>query len=368
MIFLPGKADKLILNGECGKLQGSRIYLCKVLDSYYGKHSIIDSAVIENGKFTFVKDNMKPELYFLGTSTENGGYLFLEPASIKVKPENIKENEVVWNVSGSVLDRKYRDFMKDKYRVTYQHKRDSLNDLFFKARAKNDRDEMARVKKESIPYYEKGNVNEYQLAEEWVKVNKDNELGAYLYATVIFCRNDFQTVERVDKTRDYLSEFGDAAKKTDYFADMEKKMSDYENCAIGAVAPEITGLDTSGQPFKLSDLRGNYVVIDFWNSYCHWCREETPYLQKAMDRFKDKNFKVLGVSSDRIKAVWKQAIHEDKSYWNHLMLEKGNDVTDRYCIKGIPHIILIDPNGIILAKNLRLDETEKTVDKYIDKK
>lgn len=368
LILLPGKADKLVLKGESGKLQADRIYLCEVLDTYYGKHQIIDSAVVKNGKFTFVKDNIKPELYFLGTSTENGGYLFLESASIKVKPENIKENEVVWNVSGSVLDRKYRDFMKEKYRVTYQHKRDSLNDLFFKARAKDDRDEMARVKKESMPYYEKGNVSEYQLVEEWVKGNKDNELGAYLYATVIFRRNNFPTTESVKKTRAYLKEFGAAAQKTGYFADMEKKLSDYENCAIGAVAPEIVGLDTLGRPFKLSDLRGSYVVVDFWNSYCHWCREETPYLQKTLDRLKDKNLKILGVSSDRIKKLWLDAIHEDKSYWDHLMLQKGNDVMERYCIKGIPHILLIDPDGVILAKGMRWDEISEAAARYIENK
>ena len=89
---------------------------------------------------------------------------------------------------------------------------------------------------------------------------------------------------------------------------MEQQLSRYENCAIGHEAPEIVGKDTLGNELKLSDLRGNYVLVDFWNSYCHWCREETPALKRALEHFAGKNFKILGVSFDRVKKLWMDAI------------------------------------------------------------
>ena len=147
---------------------------------------------------------------------------------------------------------------------------------------------------------------------------------------------------------------------------IEKQLALYENCAIRHEAPEIVGRDTLGNIVRLSDFRGNDVMVDFWNSYCHWCWEETPVLKKALERFGGKNFKILGVSSDMYKDKWIEAIHEDGSYWDHLMLEKGNDVMDRYCIKGIPHIILVAPDGTILAKELCGEDLVKVPEKLMN--
>ncbi len=84
--------------------------------------------------------------------------------------------------------------------------------------------------------------------------------------------------------------FGPDAQQTPYITLMNAQLDRYAGCAIGAVAPEITGRDTLGNPIKLSDFRGKYVIVDFWDSYCHWCREETPWLRKALEAFKGKKF------------------------------------------------------------------------------
>ncbi len=93
-----------------------------------------------------------------------------------------------------------------------------------------------------------------------------------------------------------------------------------------------------------------------WDSYCHWCREETPWLRKALEAFKGKNFTILGVSDDRKKELWLAAIKEDHSNWGHLLLPPKTDIFTTYCIKGIPHIILVGPDGKILAKEMRHEE------------
>ncbi|MEG2792034.1 MAG: TlpA disulfide reductase family protein [Odoribacter sp.] len=348
-----GRGNNLVLRGEMGNLKGDKVYLCEVVDEYYSRHRIIDSAVVKEGKFVFQKENIKPELYFLETNAGVGGYLFLESVTMEVKPGRMAEDMINWVVVGSSLDQKYRDYLLEKNKIVARRQTDSLTDLFFKAREKEDEQEMARLKEESVPYYEKADREEYVLTEKWMKANKANEFGIYLYYSKMFRHKSFPTLEKVKEEQAYLSGFGDQAKKTNYFTRMEEQLALYAGCAIGSEAPEIVGLDTAGQMLKLSDLRGKYVIVDFWNSYCHWCREETPWLLEALTHFKNGNLAVLGVSSDRVKKLWINAIHEDKSAWYHLMLQREDQVMDRYCIKGIPHLVLVDPQGKILAKDFR---------------
>ena len=243
--------------------------------------------------------------------------------------------------------------------------KDSLNALFYEARERQDREEMARIKNESMPYYDEGVKRERMFVDSYIQENKANPLGIYLYYSRVFQRKDFPTEEEIAAEREYIQSFGEMAKVSSSFMKMEQQLSRYENCAIGHEAPEIVGKDTLGNELKLSDLRGNYVLVDFWNSYCHWCREETPALKRALEHFAGKNFKILGVSFDRVKKLWMDAIHEDGSYWDHLMLEKGDDVMERYCIKGIPHIILVGPDGKILAKELRGQDLIDVPDQFV---
>ena len=141
-----------------------------------------------------------------------------------------------------------------------------------------------------------------------------------------------------------------------YVKDLDGIIKQLENVQIGKVAPEFSLPDTAGVSVSLSDFRGKYVIVDFWDSYCHWCREETPWLRKALEAFKGKNFTILGVSDDRKKELWLAAIKEDHSNWDHLLLPPKTDIFTTYCIKGIPHIILVGPDGKILAKEMRHEE------------
>ena len=358
----PGKQ---IIHGETGDLSTNKIYLCEITSEYWGTHQAVDSAEVVNGKFVFELKNVKPELYFLGDSPNHGGYFFLDGKDIKVQPEKVTEEEILWKVEGSPLDLKYRAFMKQWDEATYKHISDSLDQCFYKAREVDDRDEMARIKEESMPYYERGRERGVALVKEVVDKNKENPFGMYLYYYKQFQHKDFPRMEDITAEKAYVESFGVAAKDTRYLPWIIKRLDMYENCAIGHEAPEIVGKDTLGNTLRLSDFRGNYVLVDFWNSYCHWCREETPALKKALVHFKGKNFKILGISSDRVKKLWTDAIHEDGSYWDHLMLEKGDNVMERYCIKGIPHIILVGPDGKILAKELRGQDLIDIPDKFV---
>ena len=136
----------------------------------------------------------------------------------------------------------------------------------------------------------------------------------------------------------------------------------------GAVAPEIKLQTPDGKMVSLSSFRGKYVLIDFWASWCGPCRQENPNVVKAYQAFKDKNFTILGVSLDEDKDKWLQAIDKDNLTWTHISDLKGwQSVAARdYNVNGIPANFLVDPNGIIIASNLRGPELSAKLDQVLN--
>lgn len=164
----------------------------------------------------------------------------------------------------------------------------------------------------------------------------------------------------------YFSKFSGNALKGPYASALDKAINDAKLGAVGSMAIDFTQKDVNGKPVSLSSFKGKYVLLDFWASWCGPCRQENPNVVKAYNRYKAKNFTVLGISLDQEKSRWLEAIKADGLSWTQLSDLKywNNSVAQIYKIQSIPANMLIDPTGRIVGKNLRgaeLDEMLKSI-------
>ncbi|GHT10696.1 thiol:disulfide interchange protein [Bacteroidia bacterium] len=153
--------------------------------------------------------------------------------------------------------------------------------------------------------------------------------------------------------------------------DYEKKIEAWKATSVGAIAPEFTQNDQNGEPVKLSDFRGKYLLIDFWASWCGPCRQENPNVVKAYTAYNDKGFTILGISLDdeakKGKENWLKAIEADNLTWAHVSDLKywNNEVAKQYGINAIPANFLLDPTGKIIGRNLRGDALTAKLAEYL---
>lgn len=126
----------------------------------------------------------------------------------------------------------------------------------------------------------------------------------------------------------------------------------FKNSKIGSEAPPFSLKDLDGNIIRLSDFRNNnYVLLDFWASWCGPCREDSPYLEEINRNFKNKGLKIIGISRDENLDSWKKAILKDNMDWiNISTIENGSEIEEEYFVWGIPHRVLIDKDGVIIGK------------------
>lgn len=289
------------LKGVIKGISNGMVYL----EEFRGKnYFVIDSAQIKNELFTF-KGNL-PTTSLYGLSLSRGGYpavFFLENKKFSVHFTPYGEIEKVEN--------------------------SPVNELFF-------------ANKELV------SDDGYNI-DSLVTCFPDSPVAAY------FLYNNFLQKLPFDKLKAIRSRLSPQLNSLQFVVDMDNIIGRLEKVQIGRIAPDFSLPDTIGTPVSLSSFRGKYVLIAFWASWCGPCRKENMNVVAVYDKFKDKNFTIIGISLDEKKKDWLNAIHKDKLEWTHVSELKSwkSDITKLYAIPSVSSNVLINPEGMIIAKNLR---------------
>ena len=300
-------SNPLQLKGTTSGVKEGKVYLQKFENKMF---FTIDSASIKDGRFSFATKVKLPELYGLTLEkSRNPLYIFLEnkPVSVVLDSASYYRNS---KVSGS-----------------------KAQDIF-------------------TAYKE--NQREVKI-DEFIKQNPSSIVSAY----VLY--RDFSYRLTAEQIRSNLNLLDPALQKTQYVSVLKELIPVLNRVGAGNKAIDFTANDPDGKPVKLSDHFGKYLLVDFWAGWCGPCRRENPHVVAAYNKYKDKGFDVLGVSLDKTKESWVKAIADDKLTWTHVSdLAFWNSAPAKlYGVRAIPANFLIDPTGVIIARNLRgkdLDE------------
>lgn len=199
-------------------------------------------------------------------------------------------------------------------------------------------------------------VQSQQLLDLIPRMSKSKALALIIYS--------YNNHKPADELEVLLNRFDAGIRNCYGLSQMQHKIDLVKGCEIGRPSPDFELKNLKGQSVKLSSLRGKYTLIDFWASWCGPCRKEIPNLKKVYAAYKDKGLQLIGVSLDNSDAAWRKAVEEEQL--DYLQLNDPENITGKlYNFSGIPFIILISPEGIILEKGLRGAEVEEKVAKFL---
>lgn len=314
----------------------------------------IDSLIVSDKKEFAFEGKLKEAGFFSLQSKNIELYSFFaldnEPITIY-----LAKNELLYvkSYSGSSLN----GFLQkiDGLNARFQTLTDSLNKLYILYSNTNPSAGSALM----TDYQNESKKFNFKI-KDLIKSNPKNIVS--VYAT------EFLDKEKEISFLDSLAaDFKSQNSTSDYILSFITNTEKMSSNAVGSKARDFSLNTPDGNKISLSDYKGKYTLIDFWASWCGPCRKENPALVKVFQKYKNKNFDILGVSLDDDLVKWKNAITADKLDWKHVSDLKGwdNEVAVMYGVESIPQSFLIDTEGKIIAKSIRSEELDTILEKLL---
>lgn len=348
------KTGEFELKGKIGSLNApATLYFSYMND---GEH--MDSVTLADGRFSFrgKTDSPAPARLILDYTGEGMGaalgrsdyyLLYIENGTILLRSDDSLHKAVI-----------SRSPINDEYRKYIAHIGGQIHELNAAMNAKaaaateeqrSDRSFWAEMNRE----YRLMLDHRAESQREFARIYPDSHFSVVALSESAGSDIDVEVIEPLFDAID------ERVRNTPEGKALAQRIHAAKTITIGGTAPDFTQNDSEGRAVSLSDYRGKYVLLDFWASWCGPCRAESPYLVKAIEKYADRGFDVLGVSldSEKDRGAWIKAMKDDGYSWTNISDLKGwnNEAARLYGIRAIPQNYLLDPSGVIIAKDLRGD-------------
>ncbi|MEN8121013.1 MAG: TlpA disulfide reductase family protein [Bacteroidota bacterium] len=340
------------INGTITGYESGMVFL-KKRDS--GNWVTLDSMESNKGKFNFKGKMDTPEIYYITFGNNKKiSRIFLDNSNItfSVNMDDLR-NPVI---KGSKAQDQY-----NQYRDEIKSFDDKLKDLYQQYMAAQKEGNKELLKQIDSTYYA---INDEKTGfiKNYISSNNKSAITPYVFLSGLSYTLEVNEMDSIFKLLD------ESLASSPYYEIMGEKIKVLRNVEIGKKAPDFTLNDTLGNPISLSSFKGKYLLIDFWAAWCGPCRAENPNNVKLYADYKDKGFEIFGVSFDNGSKAWVKAINKDGLTWPQVSDLKGwsSAAGKLYGVSAIPHTLLLDKDGVILAKNLRGEKLREKVAELLD--